>query len=268
MRKILFLSLLIIGIEAKAQHSLEKLWETDTIMNVPESILPDFDKKQMYVSFIGTKANPGGVGLVDLNGKIINKDFSTNLPDAKGLGRFKNRLYVALPKEVAVLNAQTGTLIKKIPVDSAVFLNDITVDKKGVVYVSDTRRSTVHKIENDVASTYLHDVKNANGLKHIDNDLFILSGEKLLKVSPDKKITTIATITCNGDGLEPIGNGDFIASCWTGYIFYIHADGRVETLLESHEQKMNTADIAYDMKNRILYVPTFSAKKVIAYKLK
>src|SRR5690606_1280018 len=117
-------------------------------------------------------------------------------------------------------------------------------------------------------STYLDDAKNANGLKHIGKDLFILSGEKLLKVTPDKKITTVATISCNGDGLEPVGNGDFIASCWTGYIFYIYADGRVETLLESHEQKMNLSDIAYDIINRILYVPTFHSKKVIAYNLK
>jgi len=268
MKKILFLLLLLMAVNAKAQHSLEKIWETDTVMNVPESILPDFDRKLMYVSFVGTKENVGGVGIMDLNGKIINKDFSTGLADAKGLGRFGNRLYVALPKGVAVVDLQTGKRIKIIMVDNAVFLNDITIDKKGIVYVSDTRRSTVHKIENDIASTYLYDIKNANGLKHIGDDLFILSGEKLLKVSPDKKITNIATISCNGDGLEPVGNGDFIASCWTGYIFYIYADGRVETLLDSHEQKMNTADIAYDMKNRILYVPTFSAKKIIAYKLK
>jgi hypothetical protein len=48
----------------------------------------------------------------------------------------------------------------------------------------------------------------------------------------------------------------------------VTADGKVETLLETHQQKRNTADIGYDAQKRILYVPTFFAKTVAAYSVK
>jgi hypothetical protein len=70
------------------------------------------------------------------------------------------------------------------------------------------------------------------------------------------------------DGIEPVGNGDFILTAWAGYIFYVTADGKVQTLLETHQDKKNTADIGYDAKKRILYVPTFNGKQVVAYSLK
>jgi hypothetical protein len=42
----------------------------------------------------------------------------------------------------------------------------------------------------------------------------------------------------------------------------------VETLLETHPEKKNTADIGYDPEKRIMYVPTFNAKTVTAYLVK
>ena len=70
------------------------------------------------------------------------------------------------------------------------------------------------------------------------------------------------------DGIEPIGNGDFILTAWVGYIFYVSAGGNIETLLDTHLEKKNTADIGYDTAKRIVYVPTFNAKTVVAYLLK
>jgi len=40
------------------------------------------------------------------------------------------------------------------------------------------------------------------------------------------------------------------------------------TLLDTREQKRNTADIGYNPVERIVYVPTFFKKSVVAYKLK
>ncbi|HXS54648.1 MAG TPA: hypothetical protein VN726_00910, partial [Hanamia sp.] len=70
------------------------------------------------------------------------------------------------------------------------------------------------------------------------------------------------------DGIEPIGNGDFIVTSWAGYIYYVHANGKVETLLETHDQKINSADIGYNPEKKIVYVPTFLHKTIAAYKLK
>ena len=89
-----------------------------------------------------------------------------------------------------------------------------------------------------------------------------------MKADKNKKLTKIADLPQGIDGIEPVGNLDFILTAWSGYIFYVNAVGKVETLLETHHDKMNTADIGYDPEKRIIYVPTFFAKKVVAYKLK
>jgi hypothetical protein len=39
-------------------------------------------------------------------------------------------------------------------------------------------------------------------------------------------------------------------------------------LLDTREQKVNSADIGYDAKNKIVYVPTFFRNSVVAYQLK
>jgi sugar lactone lactonase YvrE len=268
MKQLLIIVLLLLAINVHAQHKLEKLWETDTVINVPESVMPDPDKNLLYVSLVGNKPGNGGISILGTDGKVINKTFTSGLNAAKGMARYKDKIYITSLTEVAVVDITSGKIAQKIPVDSAVFLNDIAIDSKGVVYVSDTRRGKVHRIINGKVSTWLSNIKSANGLKLIGNDLYILSSTSLLKVTPKREITTIATISCEGDGLEPAGNGDFIATCWTGYVFYIHANGKVDTLLDTHEQKINTADIAYDIKQRILYIPTFNAKKVMAFSLK
>jgi hypothetical protein len=48
----------------------------------------------------------------------------------------------------------------------------------------------------------------------------------------------------------------------------VNGDGTKQNLLDTREQKINTADIGYDAKNRIVYVPTFWKNKIVAYELK
>ena len=169
---------------------------------------------------------------------------------------------------VVVIDIQNAKVEKKIPVDSATGLNDITVTDKGVVYVSDSRTTRIWRIENDKPTLYLDTVKGVNGLKAIGDDLYIGAGKLFLKADSKKQLTKIAEVSQGIDGIEPVGNGDFVLTAWGGYIWYVYADGRVETLLETHQQKKNTADIGYDAQKRIVYVPTFNAKTVVAYSLK
>ncbi|HEY9197352.1 MAG TPA: ATP-binding protein [Mucilaginibacter sp.] len=252
-------------------HQLEKLWETDTVIRIPESVLPDLKKGILYVSEIDGNPNAvdgkGGVAKIGTDGKIIDLDFTTGLNAPKGLGRFGNELYVADLSEVVVVDIKTGKVSNKIAIDSAKALNDITVNDKGIVYVSDSKTKKIHRIEKGRVTTFLTGVSGVNGLKAVKDDLYILGGQKFMKADGKGNLTQIAMLSCGGDGLEPVGNGDFLITCWSGHIFYVTADGKIETLLDTQEQKVNTADLAYDAVNHILYVPTFWSKKVVAYKL-
>ena len=180
-----------------------------------------------------------------LNGKDYDSTWATGLNAPKGLGKLRNQLYAADINEVAVININTGKVEKKIAIPGGQMLNDITVSDKGVVYVSDSKTGKIWKIENGQPSVFLENINGANGLKAIGNDLIFAEGKLLKKADANKKITQIAEVTEGIDGIEPVGNGDFLATSWVGYIYYLHADGHFETLLETHDQKVNAADIGY-----------------------
>jgi hypothetical protein len=48
----------------------------------------------------------------------------------------------------------------------------------------------------------------------------------------------------------------------------VQANGHFETLLDTRSHNKNAADIGYDAAKKIVYVPTFMGKTVVAYKLK
>lgn len=261
----------LVTISSQAQHSLEKIWESDTTLAVPESVL--FDKDILYVALIDGQGwdadGKGGVAKVDKNGKIINANWATGLNAPKGMGLWDKKLYVADISEVAVINTASGKVESKIPVAGATGLNDITIDSKGTIYVSDSRLGNVHRIQNGKAELYLSDLKGVNGLKAVDNDLYILAGTAgVLKAGPDKKTVVVSPMEIGGDGIEPVGGGEYVVSCWPGVVYYLGKDGKMQTLLDTREQKRNTADIGYNSSERIVYVPTFFKKSVVAYKLK
>lgn len=269
--KITFSILFVLTLSvSQAQHSLEKIWESDTTLAVPESVL--FDRTILYVSLIDGQPwdvdGKGEIGKVDTNGKIVNASWVTGLNAPKGMGIWDKKLYVADVSEVVVINTATGKIESKIPVEGATGLNDITIDKKGVVYVSDSKLGRVHQIKKGKAELYLSDLKGVNGLKAVDNDLYLLTANDIFKTGADKKLVTVATTGMGGDGIEPVGNGDFVVSCWPGLVYYLEKDGKLTTLLDTREQKRNTADIGYNATERIVYVPTFFKKSIVAYKLK
>jgi hypothetical protein len=257
---------------SNAQHKLEKKWETDTLLKVPESVYFDAAKQVLYVSNIDGKSDEkdgkGSIGKVGLDGKIITTDWVTGLNAPKGMALVKNMLWVADLDELAVIDITTGKITKRIKVEGAKFLNDVTADTKGVVYVSDSRTLMVHKVENGVVTTFLDKLQGPNGLLVYNKDLYVLDKGALYKVGMGKVLEKLADgMDPSTDGLENVTGNEFIVSCWAGVIYYVKGDGTKELLLDTRDQKKNSADIGYDPKNKIVYVPTFFGNSVVAYQL-
>jgi sugar lactone lactonase YvrE len=275
MKKYLISGVLITGtfLSYAQEHQLVKKWETDTLLKVPESVLYDADNKVLYVTNIDgqpwEKDNKGSVGKVGLDGKIITVDWVSGLQAPKGMALYKNNLYVADFDKVAVIDIKKGAIVQTITVEGAQGLNDITVDKKGVLYVSDSKVKRVHRIENGQITTWLENLKGPNGVLIEGNDLFVLDAGGLYKVEKDKSLTKLADGMEGGtDGVEHVKGKEYVVSCWAGSIWYVNGDGTKQNLLDTREQKINTADIGYDAKNRIVYVPTFWKNNIVAYELK
>ena len=272
MKKLLIIaSIIFINAKLFAQHSLELLWQTDTTLKLPESALYDAKSKILYVSNIGDfqKEGAGFISKVALDGKIIKRDWVTGLTGTKGLGLYKNLLYAAEQTTVAVIDVNTASIIQRIPVEGSVFLNDITIDSKGIVYVSDTKTNKVHRIENGKATVYLENMKDANGLLAIGSDLYVLTGTTMQKADANKKLTTLADgIEGGADGIEMVKEHEFIVTGWEGVIYYVKDDGTKQLLIDTRSKKINTADIGYDPAAKIVYAPAMMKNMLVAYKLK
>jgi len=265
---------LFISFNVFSQHSVTKLWETDTVLKVPESVLFDVENKVLYESNIdGTdpwgKDGKGSIGKVGLDGKIIKVDWVPGLNAPKGLGMYKGKLYAADITDVAVIDIKKGVIEKTIPIEGAVNLNDISVGSDGVVWVSDSKLNKIYKIENGKASVYLEGLKGANGVLKRGSDFFIVDAGGAYKVNNDKTLTKISDGMEGGtDGIENFSGDDFLVSCWQGALWYVHANGTKELLFDGKSQKTNTADIGFDPKTKIVYVPTFWRNSIIAFQVK
>jgi hypothetical protein len=269
-KSILFVIAILIAPNLLAQHSLEKLWVTDTTLSRPESVLFDATSKTLYVSNIGDieKKGNGSISKISPDGKIINRYWVTGLTAPKGLGLYKNLLYAAEQTTVAVIDINKASVVQHIPFEGAEMLNDISIDPKGIVYVSDTRKNRVYRIENGKASVYLENMNSANGLLATGTTLYILTGTSVQKADVNKNLTTLTDgIEGGADGIEMINNHEFIVTGWAGVIYLVKDNGTKQVLLDTRDKKINSADLGYDPVSKTVYIPEMTSNCVAAYKL-
>jgi len=267
MKKILLSGILVlVSSTLFAQHSLEKLWETDSLtLRNPESVLYDSTSNSLYISSMGS----GSIVRMDNNGKVIAKDWVTGLNSNKGSALFNGLFYTAETSAIAVIDVDKGTIVKRIPIEGAQMLNDVAMDSKGVIYVSDTRAARVYRIEGNKPSVYLENMPGANGLLTANTDLYVLTSTNFQKVDANKVITKIADGFESGlDGIVMIAENEFIISNYQGILYCVKADGTKQILLDTRANRIMSNDISYDSKTKTLYVPSFGTNRVIAYKVK
>lgn len=267
--------LLFSGIVVSAQkHELVKLWESDSALKVPESVLFDAANKVLYVTNIdGTdpwgKDGKGSIGKVGTDGKIIAAEWITGFDAPKGMALHNSILYVADLTTIVMVDVKKGRILKKIAVNGAEGLNDVSAAADGTIYVTDSKTKKLFKVKGGSAEIYLENLKGPNGVLVRGSDLYILDAGGAYKVNADKSLTLLADGMEGGtDGIENIEGNDFIVSCWAGTIYYVNADGTKELLSDTRPQKANTADLGIDASRKIIYVPTFWKNSVIAYQVK
>ena len=257
-----------------AQHKLEKLWETDSVLKVPESVLFDGDNKVLYATNIdGTdpwgKDGKGSVAKVGLDGKVIATEWVSGLNAPKGMGLYMGKLYVADLNELVIIDIAGNKIEKRIVVTGAEGLNDVSISKAGTIYVSDSKLKKIFVVKDGVSELFLDTLKGPNGVLIRGDDFYLLDAGGMFKMNKDKTLTKITDGMDGGtDGIENISGNDFIVSCWQGVVWYVNADGSKEQLLDSRGDKKNTADIGMDAKNKIIYVPTFWRNTIVAYRVK
>lgn len=270
MKKVLVIVFVISGFAAMSQ-SLTLKWKTPPNLPVPESVAFDAKGNILYVACINGKPDEkdgnGTIAKVGVDGKIQATDWATGLDAPKGMGIHGGNLYVADITQVRTISLATGKITSSIELEGSKFLNDITIDKKGNVYVSDTQAGRIYKVKDNKAEVYFEgpELNGVNGLLALDNGLFIVNfaDGNAFKLSADKKLSPAGKVAEGADGVVPVGKDEYLVSSWHGEVYYVDAKG-AKKLIDTKD-KVNAADIEYDPRTKTLYVPTFFANSVDAY---
>lgn len=252
---------------------LEKLWQTEAVLQVPESVLYDAERQVLYTSNIDGEPwaddGKGSIGKVALDGTVIDAEWVTGLNGPKGMGLSGNYLYVTDNDDVVTIDIEKGMIVDRYVVPNAGTINDLSVGADGTIYITDSKLGNVHKLVNGVLTTLVEGRGGLNGVLHSEGELLFVDSGSLYLVADDGAISEIASdMAGSTDGIERIDADSWLVSCWQGTVYHVTRDGHVTLLLDGRPTETSAADLGYDPVKKIAYFPGFFKNFVHAYQLK
>lgn len=248
----------------------------------PESVVYNAPNNMLYISCQGgTEVGDGYVAILNLDGEVIDSTFIVGLNNPKGIQIVGNKLYVSDVLELIEANLQTGEIENKYTDAKIQFLNDVTIDEKGNIYVSDMFTSSIYKLDTAgnfgewITST---DLENPNGLLAIGDDIIVggwgnfSDGQPLNAPKGRLSKINIATQEISKITPEPLGQIDgiqtydassFIISDWKeGKIYQVKTSGEIIELLDTER---GPGDILFLKNKNLLAIPLKIQNKVEFY---
>jgi sugar lactone lactonase YvrE len=272
--QLLFTETEVVAQDSKDQVSLKKIWESPNLLTTCESVCYDAIDHLLFVSCInGNPTDKDGNGFISrlsVTGEITTLNWISGINAPKGMGIFMRKLYVTDIDRIVEIDIDKAAIIKEYTVKDAKFLNDITIDNEGNVYISDMGTGKIHRLFKGVVETWLEDknISGPNGLFYEDGEILIGTKQGIFSTQiEDKRTWQIIKNTGGIDGLEADGYGNYLISDWMGKIQMVNPNREPILLNNTTDQMINAADIEYVTETKTLYVPTFSDNRVMAYEL-
>ena len=268
LRVFLILLLTLIATPSKAHESLNLI----SGFISPESVVQDA-KGDIYVSEIGefNKDGDGKITRISIDGK--HSTFASGMDDPKGLTFIGKSLYVTDKNRVLKVESNGKWMVfgstMAFP-QTPIFLNDITSDEAGNLYVSDSGNlsagGAIFKITQDKKITLIlnentPEILAPNGLLVVKNDLFEVDFASgiLYKINlKTKSILKVAEGFGGGDGLIKSGDSFFVSDWKNGKIFKLQRN-KVTLFKEGFTA---AADIALSYDKRSIITPDMKTGSV------
>ncbi|MDC0675405.1 SMP-30/gluconolactonase/LRE family protein [Nannocystis radixulma] len=245
----------------------------------PESILYDATADAYLISNINGQPtgvdDNGFIVRVQPDGSVEDEPFidgaaaDVTLDAPKGMAIVGDSLYVTDITVVRKFDRVSGAHLVDIPIEGAMFLNDLSADAAGDVYVSDMGAQTIHVITpDDQLSLVLSspDLAGPNGLFADDDGVHVVtnSAAKLLYVPREMPAVMELVDLPDGalDGLERDPEGGWLVSSWEGTALYrVSADlAAVDVAIAGLS---SPADIGFDpVRSRVLVPLMFEDRAV------
>ncbi|MBZ9729003.1 hypothetical protein LB467_04835 [Salegentibacter sp. JZCK2] len=284
--KLVFISLIISSVTFAQSTSATLIKKVEGFSH-PESVVFNEDKNEYYVSNMADKVEGDGfISRVSSEGEIIELKWIEGLKDPKGLLIKDDKVYVTNNTELIEINIEDSEITRRIAVEGAISLNDITVDAMGNIFISDSGKSAIFLMPGDKSNMMIPEneegeiieylnttrLEYVNGLYAQKDQLYAAAwGENtdgnFLKIDMDTR--EITKISKNGignlDGIQPVGEDAFYISDWaTGKIYLAGKNGDLEEVLTSGK---SAGDILFDAKKNQLVLPMNHQNAVWWYQL-
>ena len=256
-----------------AGPELEMLWQTEAVLQIPESVLYDAQRQVLYTSNIDGEEHwaddgKGSIGKVALDGTVIDAEWVTGLHGPKGMGTHGNFLYVTDNDDVVTIDIEKGEIIDRLKITDEGTINDLSVGEDGTIFITDSKLGLIHKVINGKVTTLITGLEGLNGVLHSQGELLFVANGGLYLAGDYGSITMIADgMEGHTDGIERVDRDSWLVSCWKGTVYYVTRDGHVKLLLDGRLTETSAADLGYDPVNKIAYFPGFWKNFVQAYKL-
>ena len=271
----------IFAVAAVSVAQAGELWRA-TGFEQPESALVDTAHNRIVVSNIvgnpGAADGNGYLSLLSMDGKVIARHWVDGMDAPKGMAISGGKLYAADITKVRVVDLASGKLVETIDVPGSVFLNDMTQDNAGKVYVSDMLADTIYRIDGDKPEPFVKDplLASPNGV-FADGDRLIVAswGKGINKadfstaepgglLSVDLATKTITPLPgaqnfADLDGVIAIGGTIYATPYMTGTLYSYKPGGTPEAVMQF---KPGSADIGTDGKK--IFVPLMGEGEVVA----
>jgi sugar lactone lactonase YvrE len=249
-----------------------QVWKIEKELRMPESALYDKKRNVIYVTNFDRFGAPGQqfISKVTLDGKIQQLKWVETMFLPTGMAIFKDRLFVVERRNIAEIDLETGKILNRLPLPQPMFPNDIAIDNKGNMFVSDSRKGAIYNFINGKFEEWLkgNELANINGLCiHKDKLICGITGDHSLK-AVDLKTKAISTMVRFGegimDGIKLDQDGNFLISHYEGRIYRVTPSGQFTKLLYVQEERC--ADFEYIPENNLLVIPTLETSKLLGYK--
>jgi sugar lactone lactonase YvrE len=245
-------------------------------LSEPEAVRYDPDQNVYFISNFNGGGNDldsnGFITKVDAEGSVVEMEFMTGTDEfpfhaPRGMFIENGSLWVADVAGVHVFDTKTGTQQKFIDFSSLEpgFLNDVSSDGSGTVYVTDTGKPVVYKIENDTPTVFLDSLAiYPNGVTYdSENEVFVLApwrqDSTFFSFNSVGEVNTHYTFQGgNFDGLE-FDEGMLLVASQVDQSIRLHDGSSNRVLIHTPGRP---ADIGIERTNKILAVPYIALDRV------
>lgn len=269
-------SAIIFAQQSNNKETIEanKHWESANILTTSESVCYNDKNGALFVSCINgnplDKDGNGFIAKLSITGEIIILKWIDGLDAPKGMGIYDGFLYVTDIDRVVKISIADEKIVQEYPVDGAIFLNDITVDPEGNIYITDMKTNQIHRIHKDNIELYYKNdlIIGPNGMAYENGKLLIGTKKGIYSLeTKNNQLTHLVKNTGSIDGLEPDGHGNYIISDWSGKVQIVNPSKEPILLFNTTDKGINAADIVYIKEKELLLVPTFFDNRVMAFYL-